>query len=235
MGPLVRTHDLREHAVGVHTERLSRLPPHNVAVFPVQDTDTLRRDMADDLRRVRGEEELAPRKRVAERGHDHPLPAGVEVQVNLVDQHHAGAGERVRQRRVGDGEAPGEVADEGEQALLAVGELVEGELFGALGHHHPHGRGDAANPEVLEAVEEPGDRGADRAELVVLPVEVDPLLLVRLAELLVLDVLAEREPLENSLKLLSEPDMASSSAFNCSKTCLRRKRWGTCKTARLTE
>jgi hypothetical protein len=150
----------------------------------------------DDLRRVRGEEELAPWERVPERGHDHTLPAGMQVQVHLVDHDDAGSFERIGERGVRDREAPRQVADEGEQALLPVRELVEREILGTLGHHHPHRRGGAADAEILEAVEELRDGPADRVELAVAPIEIGPLLFVCLAELFVLDVLTELEPLE---------------------------------------
>ena len=68
------------------------------------------------------------------------MPRRVEVQLDLVDQHHALSSQRVWAGRVGQGEAPREIRNHGQKALLAVGELIHLDVAILLGHHHAQRR-----------------------------------------------------------------------------------------------
>ena len=60
----------------------------------------------------------------------------MEVQLDLVDEHDAAAEQRVVGEGVRRGEAARDVAGHGEEALFAVGELVDVECRFALVHQH---------------------------------------------------------------------------------------------------
>src|ERR1700678_3635571 len=78
-----------------------------------------------DLGGMRRDEELAAGEGPGERGDDSPLPPRGQVQLDLVDEDDASAEERIVGMSVRRAKAPRDIADHGEEALFAVGELVE--------------------------------------------------------------------------------------------------------------
>ena len=64
------------------------------------------------------------------------LPAGMKMEVQLVDQYHPRANEWVISSGIGDSHPACEVTNQGEGALLAVRELVHPEFLTTLGENH---------------------------------------------------------------------------------------------------
>ena len=119
---------LRDHL----TERLEGMPRYRQKLAPVplelHDpvwADDPRFDPAEHLGRMGAHDELAAWECLAERGEQATLPSGVEVQVNLVNEDHALALERLGPGWVGDREAASNVRDEENGVLLSFGELVD--------------------------------------------------------------------------------------------------------------
>ena len=58
------------------------------------------------------------------------------MQIRFIYQGNGTSLKRVRDIRMGDGHAPGQVADHRERAFLAVGELTDDKFLSVLVHNH---------------------------------------------------------------------------------------------------
>ena len=58
------------------------------------------------------------------------------MQIGFIYQGNGISLKRVRHIRIGDGHAPGKVADHRERAFLAVGELIDDKFLSVLVHNH---------------------------------------------------------------------------------------------------
>ena len=86
---------------------------------------------------MRGGDELDFWERSPQILNDSPLPFGVEMQVQFVDENHAGRFLKrlVAEMRIEDGGLLRHVSDHGQHAALPVAEVVE-RLGTLLGHFH---------------------------------------------------------------------------------------------------
>ena len=88
------------------------------------------------------------RKCFLQRGNDMALPAGMEVEVDFIDQDYPCAIKWVFPNRIGDSHPASEVAHHGEGALFTIRELINPEFFAALVQDHTQW-----SSSYLEAVE----------------------------------------------------------------------------------
>ena len=99
-----------------------------------------------DLRRVSRSDKLAPRKRHREFVNDLPLPFGVQMQINLVDQHDRfRLGDGVAHFRVGLDKASCQVEHQHQGAALTVRHLPHRHGTAAMVDQQPWALG-AVNP-----------------------------------------------------------------------------------------
>jgi len=149
---------------------------------------------------MRRHNELAVRKNLQKLRNHQPLPLRMQVKIDFVDHHNPCPSQRVVQGRIRDGKSACQIANQGNHALLAVGQLVDRQTLPVL--FHLHSQGISPNSQILEFRQETAQSLANSLKLPVRKAEAFGFdQLIKVLPVLVLQVFPLTEPFKKGTEI----------------------------------